>query len=79
MRSLTVGQQVVAKDHRFLEFEGHNPIVLWNRGDVLTIGGIIQHSPGHLDCLIELEAGDWENVPMVDMEDFFESLPASGP
>lgn len=79
MLTLTVGQQVIAKQNRILEFDNHDPIILWKKGQVLTIGGIIQHSPGQLEFLIDLAGGDWENVPMPIMEELFESLPTSSP
>jgi hypothetical protein len=75
MKSLTVGQQVRAKSDRILQFVDHEPLVLWKRDQVLTVGGIVQIQPGQLEALIDLEGGDWENVPFPIMSELFDLVP----
>ena len=76
MRTLTVGQQVIARHDRVLEFADHEPIVIWKQGQSLTVCGIVQNAPGQLEALIDLGGSDWENVPFPIMDELF-TLPAS--
>ena len=72
MRTLTVGQKVIAKNDRILEFADHEPLVIWKQGQVLTVCGIVQHEPGYLEALIDLGDRDWEGVPWPMLDELFD-------
>jgi hypothetical protein len=69
-----LGLQLKAKKDRILEFANVPPMHIWERDQVLFIGGVSYDRPGDNDpdVLIMIDEDNWENLPLSALPEYFD-------
>lgn len=70
----TLGMLLRCKEDRILEFTGHEPMVVWQKDQVLTIGGLVRHPGQTLEVLVDIDARNFETVPLPLLDELFEPV-----